>query len=155
MTLEKCHPRWFHPAAVTLSLLGFILSAYLTIEHYTGSTTLACSASGAVDCHKVTTSKYSSFLGIPVALLGLIYFSIMLATLILGSSTRANKGAEIWRWALLGAGFIFVMYLIWAEFKVGSICLWCTGVHAVVILLIVASLISEASSTTRPAGSGV
>lgn len=150
MRFEKRQPRWFYPLAITLTLFGFIVSTYLTIEHYTGSTTLACSTSGAVDCHKVTTSRYSSLFGIPVALLGLIYFIPLLASLILSKTTRIKKGADAGRWVLLGGGFVFVLYLIWAEFQVGSICLWCTAVHVVVIILIVASLISEASATSKP-----
>ena len=61
-------------ACLVFSVIGLAISVYLTIEHYTGSTTLACSDNGAVNCAKVTKSSWSHFGPIPVALLGLIFF---------------------------------------------------------------------------------
>src|SRR5688572_4623660 len=66
--------RWVVPASLALGVAGLGLSVYLTIEHYTAPGTLACPANSTIDCAKVTTSPQSTFLGIPVAVLGLAFF---------------------------------------------------------------------------------
>ena len=60
---------------------GLLVSAYLTFEHFTANATLACSIGGVVDCAKVTTSAWSTFMGVPVALLGLVFFVVTLGAL--------------------------------------------------------------------------
>ena len=67
-------PAWVPRATLTVSLLGLGAAAYLTFEHFTSSTTLACPETGVVNCAKVTTSAYSTVFGIPVAVLGLLFF---------------------------------------------------------------------------------
>ena len=57
-----------------LALLGLGVSVYLTYEHYSTSATLACPDTGAINCVKVTSSSYSELAGVPVALLGLLYY---------------------------------------------------------------------------------
>ena len=53
------------------------MAGYLTYEHYDTAAVLACPSTGAIDCIKVTTSTYSKVFGVPVALLGLLYFVAM------------------------------------------------------------------------------
>lgn len=54
-----------------VSFLGFIDASYLTIKHFVG-TPLPCSVLRG--CEEVTGSQYSIIGGIPVALLGAIYY---------------------------------------------------------------------------------
>ncbi len=71
---------WVMVAVCIAALIGFADASYLTVEHYIGGIP-PCSP--GFDCEKVTTSEYSQILGIPVALLGsLYYFVILLATLV-------------------------------------------------------------------------
>src|SRR5258705_7388660 len=70
-------PRWASLSSLVLALLGLAVSVYLTVEHYTASTTLACPSVGPLDCQKVTTSSESFVFGIPVALLGALFFAAM------------------------------------------------------------------------------
>lgn len=117
----------------TLALLGLLVSAYLTFEHFTGSATLACAGNGVVDCLKVTTSRWSVVAGVPVAVAGLAYFIGMTALCAPIESTWNLNGARI-----VGAavGVLGVLWLIYVElFEVDAICLWCTGVHAITLLL--------------------
>src|SRR5262245_20779996 len=107
-------PRWAMPASLGLSVAGLGVSIYLTIEHFTRSTTLACPATGIVNCQKVTQSGQSSFLGIPVALLGALYFAVMVAVT-LTAAWRSTKLARL-RLGLAGLGVVFVLYLVYAEF---------------------------------------
>lgn len=120
-------------AAIALSLVGVGLSAYLSYEHYTGSTTLVCSANGAVDCLKVTTSSWSTLAGIPVAVLGLAFFAAMT---LLCLPIRATQPWHLLRITATAVGVIMVLWLVYVEiFNVEAICLWCTGVHVVTLLL--------------------
>jgi uncharacterized membrane protein len=120
--------------ALGLSVAGLAVSAYLTVEHYTASTALACPQTSSFNCVKVTTSQQSVFLGIPVALLGLIYFVAMVGLTVpaawrLTTMDRVRLGAAI-------VGVISVLYLVYAElFLVGSICLWCTAIHVITVAL--------------------
>lgn len=122
--------------ALVMSLAGLAAAGYLTYEHFTAATTLACPDTGAINCVKVTTSSYSRVLGIPVAVLGVGYFAAM-TFLCLPSVWRASgPGIARMRLALSGVGLLFVLYLIWVElFRVDAICLWCTAVHALTVLL--------------------
>ena len=71
-------PRWPGVVGTVLCVLGLGVAGYLTYEHFTSSSTLACSDNGVVNCLKVTTSSYSAVAGVPVAVLGLVFFAVML-----------------------------------------------------------------------------
>jgi uncharacterized membrane protein len=136
-------PRWFPVAAWVLTLAGLAVSAYLTVAHYQEGT-LVCTTTSTVDCHSVTTSKYSELLGIPLPLLGLAFFAGF-AALITPPALRSP--APLFRWGRLGSvcvGVLFVVYLVTAELAVlHKICLWCTAVHVITILLFVLVLFDE------------
>jgi uncharacterized membrane protein len=133
---ERRVPVWVPVASLGLCLAGIAVASYLTYEHYTGSVTLSCPSTGAIDCLKVTTSTYSTIVGIPVALLGLLYFvaAAPLCLPVAWRSTRSSVHRVRIGGSLLGVGF--VVYLVWAElFRINAICLWCTGVHVITVLL--------------------
>ena len=129
-------PRWAVPWSLGLAVVGLGLSIYLTIEHYTAPGTLACPANSTIDCARVTTSRESMFLGVPVAVLGIVYFVAVLA-LCLPMVWRVRDRRVWWaRLALAGLGLAFVVYLIFAElFLIEAFCLWCTVVHLVTYAL--------------------
>ena len=126
-----------NPAAVasfTLAIVGLLISAYLTYEHFTGAATLACSDTGTVNCVKVTTSPWSVTAGVPVAVAGLAYYAAMtlLCAPVRGTGILATARVV---GAAVGAGA--VLWLVDVElFKVDAICLWCTAVHVVTVLLL-------------------
>jgi uncharacterized membrane protein len=121
---------------LVLSLGGLGVSLYLTIAHYTTATTLACPDTGVINCEKVTTSPQSVVFGIPVALLGLIFYLFMTGV---NSPWAWRANLPPLRWVRLGsliAGVVFVLYLIYTElFTLNAVCLWCTSVHIITILL--------------------
>jgi uncharacterized membrane protein len=138
-------PAWLLGGSLLLCLAGVAVSAYLTYEHYSGSTSLACPDTGAVNCVKVTTSSYALLLGAPVALLGLLFF-VGLTVLCLPQAWRSEQPwlPRLRALALLG-GSVFVLYLVWAElFRLEAICLWCTAVHVDTVLLLGLVLAGEA-----------
>jgi uncharacterized membrane protein len=131
-------PAWRAPSgllSLLISLLGAAISAYLTVEHYDSTLTLACPESATINCAKVTTSPWSHIGAIPLALLGLIFFLAM-ALLCSPPAWRiaALHGLRI---AAAVIGTLSVFYLIWVElFRVNAICLWCTGVHLCTVALL-------------------
>lgn len=141
---ERVVPRWLAPTALLWCVLGLAVSVYLTYEHYTGSTTLACPATGAIDCARVTASAWSSILGIPVAPLGVVFFVVMLVLCRPPLLRRDDRRLDLARLGFCGVGLLTALYLLWAElFQVHAICLWCTGVHILTFLLLATLLIGN------------
>jgi uncharacterized membrane protein len=135
--------RWVPPVSLVLSGAGLAVSVYLTIEHYTSSTTLACPDTGALNCLKVTTSEQSKLFGVPVAVLGLLYFAVMLGLSLLWRSPR--REVRLGRLAFAGVGVLFVAWLVYAElFTLDAICLWCTAVHVLAVGLFAVTALGTA-----------
>src|SRR5271157_6028728 len=66
-------PGWVPITSTLICVLAVLDSSYLTYAHFSSAAVLACSTKGFVDCALVTTSVYSHFLGLPVAVLGLVW----------------------------------------------------------------------------------
>jgi uncharacterized membrane protein len=117
-------------------LVAIGLTGYLTVTHYTDPTALACPDTGVVNCTLVTTSSWSVLFGVPVAVLGLAW---ALVTTCLNSPWAWRSPAS-WvgpvRLGAAAAGAGMVLYLVYVElFRIGAICLWCTGVHITAVAL--------------------
>lgn len=134
-----------------LSLLGIVDATILTIAHYTTANVLACPNTSFINCAKVTTSSFSSILGMPVALLGLVFFIIMLG-LQLPPIWKLRIPLLIWArlgMALVGLGVIF--WLVYVElFRLNAICLYCTGVHILTFALFIVTVLGTALITKQP-----
>ncbi|MCU1363962.1 MAG: Vitamin epoxide reductase [Acidimicrobiaceae bacterium] len=150
--MRKALPRWVVTTSLGLSLLAVGLTAYLTVTHYTDPTTLACPDVGIINCTAVTTSSWSVILGVPVALLGLLWAVGMAALNFPWAWRSTARWLDIMRLAMSGAGVIMATYLVYIElFRVDAICLWCTGVHLTAIALFTIILVAR---TTVPSGWG-
>lgn len=126
-------------AALVPAVLGLAASVYLTVEHFTSSSTFACPESATINCQKVTTSSYSHLLGVPVALGGALYFVVMVA-LVSPPAWRSTALDRV-RPVAAGIGVVAVLYLVWAElFRIDALCLWCTVVHVCTVWLFGATL---------------
>ena len=102
------------------AVLGIALAGYLTYVHYADVSPL-CLASGG--CETVQSSAYAKLAGIPVALLGLVGYALILASL----AVPGERGRSLT--ALLAlAGFGFSAYLTNRElFTLDAICQWCVA----------------------------
>jgi uncharacterized membrane protein len=138
---------WMQLTTFLLALAGLGVSTYLTVAHYTESTLAGCSETkGLVDCTKVTTSPQSYVFGIPVAVLGLAFFVFAVAIMSPWAWRAARREIHLVRIASLVAGIGFVLYLLYAElFVIGSICLYCTSVHAITFVLFVLTVFAAAA----------
>jgi uncharacterized membrane protein len=121
--------------ALLLALIGVAgtgIAIYLTSVHYAG-TPLVCSANGVVNCERVLTSRYSTVLGIPWSVGGIVWFAALAISGVL--ALRAPEPhwlhpAQLF-WGLIGLGT--ALYLIGVEvLALGVLCLWCTVEHVLI-----------------------
>ena len=114
---------------IALAVVGLGVAAYLTYIHYAGINP-ACTAGQS--CIKVQTSQWSKIDGVPVALLGLIGYVGILASLLL-------PDREETRLATLGltlVGFGFSGYLTYRElFSIHAVCEWCASSAVIMTIL--------------------
>ncbi len=144
---ESAVPLWLRLTTFLVALAGLGVSIYLTIAHFTESTLAGCNeTAGLVNCTKVTTSPQSYVFGIPVAVLGLAFYLFMVAIMSPWAWRATRREVHLVRIAALIAGMGFVLYLLYAElFIIGSICLYCTSVHALTFILFVLTMFAAAT----------
>jgi uncharacterized membrane protein/protein-disulfide isomerase len=100
-----------------------------------------CDVSTTFSCTEAYTSQYGSIAGIPVALLGVLYFAFMLGLIALcrrSAASSANLPGYVFAASTLGlAG---VLYFAYASFFIlKAVCLLCVGSYAAIIALFVLS----------------
>ena len=128
------------------SLAGFGVAGYLTYEHYTGSANLVCSDKGVVNCLAVTTSAYSKVAGVPVAVLGLVFFAVMVALQLPAMWRQTDHLIRRVRMAWSVVGLATVLYLLSTElFRIDAICLWCTAVHVLTFVVFISTVLGTLS----------
>lgn len=143
--------RWPAWAGLLLSLAGLGLAAYLTVVHYQGRAPACPLAGGLVDCQAVVTSEWSTILGVPVPVLGLLFFAAMLP---LQSPMAWRSPSPLVRWGRLGGcvvGIGMIVWLIYAElFLIGHICVDCTTVHVLTFALFCTTLFGTLATAPEP-----
>ena len=114
--------RWYPFTILGVSIVGFFDAAYLTIQHYT-QFTLPCTITHG--CDLVTKSEYSQIMGVPVALLGALYYlAIFLAVYII----IETKKTEYLRFIAIATtfGFLFSTWFVYLQlFVINAICQYC------------------------------
>jgi uncharacterized membrane protein len=124
----------FLKGIILLSVIGLLLSLYLTIDHYKPPTDSSfCDISATVSCSLVNTSVFSEVFNVPVSLMGMAWFVFAL-----GFAWQALRKKELFIPALLWwsvVGLLSVAYFIYAEIILRAICPFCTGVHVIVLVI--------------------
>jgi uncharacterized membrane protein len=133
-----------------ISLLGLFLGAYLTLYKFGFIGTLAC---GVSSCEQVQTSRWSVFLGLPVATWGLGFYALMLALSIAGMQERYadSRRLSLAIVILAGTGALFTAWLNYLEaYVIHAWCEWCLFSAGMVLVLFVLAVLDyrEASSIT-------
>ena len=118
------------------AILGFSDASFLTIEHYQNRIP-PCTTAG---CETVLTSPYSSMFGVPVALLGMIYYLVIALGLfahIEGKHEPSLRAVLL----LTVCGFLMSMWFIGAQaFLIHAWCLYCLGSATISTILFGSSL---------------
>ena len=116
---------------MAIAAIGLLTSIYLALAA-TFSITVACPAGQFINCDAVLGSVYAKTFGIPNGYLGIGFFLLVLALIYL------RKPEYLVLLNAAGAGF--VAYFIYAEYLIGSICIYCTLVHVCTIALLAISI---------------
>jgi uncharacterized membrane protein len=144
-------PVWVLLASLGLSLAAVAVSSYLTVAHYTDPTALACPDTGIVNCALVTTSSWSVVLGVPLAVVGLLWALVMTGLTLPWAWRSTAPWVDAARLTTSGAGTAMVLYLIYVElFRIGAVCLWCTAMHVTAVCFFGVILAGRAASPGRP-----
>jgi uncharacterized membrane protein len=135
-------------ALALVAAVGVLLAAYLTWVHYDEGA-LVCTPGGG--CETVQQSDYAEIGGVPVAALGVVYYSVVLA-LVVWDSTAARTACA----ALGVAGLAFALYLVALQLLViDATCVWCmVNDLALAPLLALLALARVRHATTSGPGAG-
>ena len=121
----------------TISLIGFLDAVYLTVSHYTGH--ISCSV--ITGCQEVLSSPYSEIFGIPLALLGAIYYLFILLNSLLYIDNQ-NRYSKLILSYIPITGFLFSLYLLYLMFFViNAICQYCLLSATTSTLLFILSIV--------------
>jgi vitamin-K-epoxide reductase (warfarin-sensitive) len=125
----------------TLALAGMIVSAISLQRHYAKSKTEFCEIGQNFNCDIVNRSEYSTFVGIPVAGIGVAGYGILL---ILSTLRRTRPGTSN---RLLGAaiaGLVFALYLTYIEaYVLKTWCILCLISLALISLISMFTLVAK------------
>jgi uncharacterized membrane protein len=120
---------------LTLTLIGVGVAGYLTYIHYAGIKPL-CGRNGG-GCEIVQTSEYSKLAGVPVALIGLLGYVSILASLLV----RESETSRLATVGMTVVGFGFSAYLTGREiFSIHNYCEWCLSSFGIVTVLMCLSI---------------
>jgi len=105
-----------------VAFVGFVDAAYLTLNHFVGIVPPCFITQG---CDVVTTSVYSKILGIPVSLLGSLYYLFMLVLMLYYIDKEDARAFKVM--ALMSViGFLFSLWFVYVQvFIINSLCSYC------------------------------
>src|SRR5947207_6659277 len=101
-----------------------------------------CDVNATVNCTQAYLSSYGSFLGVPVALFGVFFFTLVL--LLAGVGGRAGSPARdaipAYVFAASTVGLAFILYLGWASYvQLKTFCMLCAVTYVSVIAIFIIS----------------
>ena len=100
-----------------------------------------CDVNAMFSCSHAYTSPYGAMSGVPVALVGLLFFVFVIGLVVLCSRSKtAAANLPLYLFAASTLGLAAVMYFAYASFVIlGTVCLLCVGSYVAVIGLFLTS----------------
>jgi len=117
-----------------LALLGLLIAIYLTLYKTGAIAELNCTVGS---CETVQTSRWATFLGLPVAAWGIVFYVALLALALSGvqGSLAESRAVSVALVAVTGWGVVFSAWLTYLElFVIHAICQWCV-VSAILVTI--------------------
>jgi len=127
--------RRIFPVIAILALAGIVVSSVSLHHHYGTSQTSYCDFGTSFNCDIVNRSIYSTVLGVPDALIGILGYGLLL-----GLATFYRTKAETPLMLLIAstAGLGFALYLTYIEkFVLATWCILCLSSLTVIFLITV------------------
>jgi len=124
-----------------LALAGIFLALYLTLYKMGIIGHLAC---GLGSCERVNTSRWATFMGLPVAAWGVGFYVVTFGVAVWGTSASWIERREpaVVLATLTTVGLLFSAWLTYLEvYVIGAICRFCVGSALLVVALWVISLV--------------
>ena len=126
-------------AIAVLALAGIVVSSVSLHHHYGTSKTNYCDFGESFNCDIVNRSIYSTVLGIPDALIGILGYAALLALASL-YRTKAETPAMLLIASVAGLGF--ALYLTYIEgFVLATWCILCLSSLTLIFAIAVLSLV--------------
>lgn len=116
---------FFNYGPIAFAVAGFFLAGYVYSKKQKQEV-LVCPMNGS--CDEVVNSQYSKFLGIPVELMGILYYSliILLYSYININYQTVSDGFKFFVTGITVGAFIFSCYLVFIQaFILKKWCTWC------------------------------
>jgi uncharacterized membrane protein len=121
-------PRGLSLIIALLAAVGIGISTVSLVSHYSSSSSEYCAFDETFNCDLVNRSVFSTFLGVPVALIGMLGYGALLALTLVRS-----RAASALMLAGALAGLAFALYLTYIEaFILAVWCILCLGSLAVI-----------------------
>ena len=117
-----------------LALLGLLIAIYLTLYKTGAIAELVCSVGS---CETVQMSRWATFLGLPVAAWGIVFYVALLGVALSGlqGSLADSRAVSVALVAVTGWGVLFSAWLTYLElFVIHAICQWCV-VSAILVAI--------------------
>jgi vitamin-K-epoxide reductase (warfarin-sensitive) len=132
-------------AIAILALAGIAVSAISLQRHYAKSATEFCDFGKRFDCDIVNRSEYSSVMGIPVAAIGIVGYSVLLA---FATAYRSRAETPLRLLAASLAGLGFALYLTYVEgYVLGTWCVLClSSLGMIAVIAILAGMVKARAS---------
>lgn len=137
------------------ALINAIVSLYLHLWKLGLTGSLACSGSGG--CAYVQGSRYGWFLGVDVALIGVLGYTLLFITAVISTIPRFEDSVQLNRWLqwLIWPALLFTIRLKYGEFIVlKGFCPWCAISAVSITLFAILVLIDARRLKTGNQGSG-
>ena len=122
---------------LALVISGLLISGYLFRSHYLNYTDITyqsfCAISTSINCDTVSQSPYSIIFGVPVAIWGVVGYTIFLGLVIPGwrrSALEARNWAIIF-WMALAFSLTSIGFAAVSTFLIHSYCILCIGIYLV------------------------
>ena len=146
---SRALPNWILAAFLVVGFVGFADTAYLTVKHYSGAP-LECSI--FQDCEKVTTSRYATVGGVPLALLGLVYYLAIILLTIAYLDTR-REGIFLFTARATTVGFLSSAWFVYLQlYVIRAVCPYCMISAGASTILFVLGMIVLRSRTLSKSG---
>ncbi|MFZ3341683.1 MAG: vitamin K epoxide reductase family protein [Terriglobales bacterium] len=121
----------------TLAVCGIVVSSVSLQHHFASSKTAYCDVGEAFNCDIVNRSTYSTVLGVPVALIGMLGYGALVG---LATVYRARRDASAILFGGAGAGLAFALYLTYVEARIlGVWCILCLSSLALISTITILS----------------
>ena len=123
-----------------LALAGIFIATYLTLYKLGVIGELSCSIGS---CETVNTSKWSRFVGMPVAAWGVLFYVEVFIFALVGTLPRFENARFISLILVIESGFgvLFSAWLTYLELAViHAICIWCVTSAVIVTLILFVSV---------------